>query len=120
VLFVTILVLRNDVPQLLGHDQVETKNNALPLIDILEFHIRPLLMTLQLLPHIAKALRLCGYSSNRCTAHFPRSFARWKDRLKYEKGTLLHDDRLCGIVVRVPDYRSRVPGSIPGSTRFSE
>jgi hypothetical protein len=24
----------------------------------------------------------------------------------------------CGLVVRVPDYRSRGPGSIPGSTRF--
>jgi hypothetical protein len=29
-------------------------------------------------------------------------------------------DRLCGPVVRVPGYRSRGPGSIPGSTRFSE
>jgi hypothetical protein len=28
-------------------------------------------------------------------------------------------DRLCGLVVRVPGYRSRGPGSIPGSTRFS-
>jgi hypothetical protein len=28
--------------------------------------------------------------------------------------------RLCGLVVRVPGYRSRGPGSIPGSTRFSE
>jgi hypothetical protein len=27
-------------------------------------------------------------------------------------------DRLCGLVVRVPGYRSRGPGSIPGSTRF--
>jgi hypothetical protein len=29
-------------------------------------------------------------------------------------------DRLCGLVVRVPGYRSRGLGSIPGSTRFSE
>jgi hypothetical protein len=29
-------------------------------------------------------------------------------------------DHLCGLVVRVPDYRSRGPGSIPGPTRFSE
>jgi hypothetical protein len=29
-------------------------------------------------------------------------------------------DRLCGIVLRVPGYRSRGPGSIPGATRFSE
>jgi hypothetical protein len=28
--------------------------------------------------------------------------------------------RLCGLVVRVPGYRSRGPGSIPGSTKFSE
>jgi hypothetical protein len=30
------------------------------------------------------------------------------------------DDRLCGLVVRVPGYRSRGPGSIPRSSRFSE
>jgi hypothetical protein len=29
-------------------------------------------------------------------------------------------DRLCGLVVRVLGYRSRGPGSIPGTTRFSE
>jgi hypothetical protein len=29
-------------------------------------------------------------------------------------------DRLCGLVVRVPGYRSRGPSSIPGATRFSE
>jgi hypothetical protein len=29
-------------------------------------------------------------------------------------------DSLCGLVVRVPGYRSRCPGSIPGGTRFSE
>jgi hypothetical protein len=29
-------------------------------------------------------------------------------------------DRLCGLVVRVPGYRSRGPGSILGTTRFSE
>jgi hypothetical protein len=29
-------------------------------------------------------------------------------------------DRLCDLVVRVPGYRSRGPGSIPGTTRFSE
>jgi hypothetical protein len=29
-------------------------------------------------------------------------------------------DRLCGLVVRVPGYRSRGRGSIPGATRFSE
>jgi hypothetical protein len=29
-------------------------------------------------------------------------------------------DRLCGLVVRGPGYRSRGPGSILGTTRFSE
>jgi hypothetical protein len=29
-------------------------------------------------------------------------------------------DRLCGLVVRVPGYRCRGPGFIPGATRFSE
>jgi hypothetical protein len=29
-------------------------------------------------------------------------------------------DGLCGLVVSVPGYRSRGPGSIPGTTRFSE
>jgi hypothetical protein len=29
-------------------------------------------------------------------------------------------DRLCGLVVRVPGYRSRGPGSIPGATGSSE
>jgi hypothetical protein len=31
-----------------------------------------------------------------------------------------YDDRLCGLVVRVPGYRSKGPGSISGATRFSE
>jgi hypothetical protein len=29
-------------------------------------------------------------------------------------------DRLCGVVVRVPGYRSREPSSIPDATRFSQ
>jgi hypothetical protein len=28
-------------------------------------------------------------------------------------------DHLCGLVVRVPGYRSRGPGLIPGATEFS-
>jgi hypothetical protein len=28
--------------------------------------------------------------------------------------------QICRLVVRVPGYRSRGPGSIPGATRFSE
>jgi hypothetical protein len=31
-----------------------------------------------------------------------------------------HVDRFCGLVVRVPGYRSTGPGSIPGAFRFSE
>jgi hypothetical protein len=29
-------------------------------------------------------------------------------------------DRLFGLVIRVPGYRSRAPGSIPGPTKLSE
>jgi hypothetical protein len=29
-------------------------------------------------------------------------------------------DRLCGLVVRIPDYRSRGQGLISGATKFSE
>jgi hypothetical protein len=38
---------------------------------------------------------------------------------KFTRHTLTFD-RLCGLVVRVPGYRSRGPGSIPDATRFSE
>jgi hypothetical protein len=31
---------------------------------------------------------------------------------------LERNDLLCGLVVTAPGYRSRGPGSIPGSTRF--
>jgi hypothetical protein len=38
-----------------------------------------------------------------------------------ENGIMLSSiDRLCGLVVRVLGYRSGGPGSIPGTTRFSE
>jgi hypothetical protein len=40
---------------------------------------------------------------------------RYELNLCYVEG-----DRLCGLVVRVPGYRSRGPGSIPDATRFSE
>jgi hypothetical protein len=32
----------------------------------------------------------------------------------------LFDDRLCGLMGRVPGYRSRGPGLISGTTRFSD
>jgi hypothetical protein len=41
--------------------------------------------------------------------------------MDYELNVLiLPADRLCVLVVRVPGYRSRGPGSIPGATGFSE
>jgi hypothetical protein len=33
---------------------------------------------------------------------------------------ILYVERLCSLVVRVPGYKSRDPGSIPDATRFSE
>jgi hypothetical protein len=36
------------------------------------------------------------------------------------KGYVVSNDRLCGLVVRAPGYRSRGQGSIPRATRFSE
>jgi hypothetical protein len=36
------------------------------------------------------------------------------------KFLMLRTDRLCGLVVRVLDYRFRGLGSIPGTTTFSE
>jgi hypothetical protein len=47
-----------------------------------------------------------------------------KQRLDHDghilKTSVKVNDRLCALVVRVPDYRSRGPGSILGATRFSE
>jgi hypothetical protein len=40
-----------------------------------------------------------------------------------EQGISMHREEmecLCGLVVSVPGYRSKIPGSILGSTRFSE
>jgi hypothetical protein len=36
------------------------------------------------------------------------------------RGFIAAVDSLCGLVVRVPGYRSRGPCTIPGATRFSE
>jgi hypothetical protein len=41
-------------------------------------------------------------------------------RHKYFETAFNNSSRLCGLMVRVPGYRSRDPGSIPGATRFSE
>jgi hypothetical protein len=40
--------------------------------------------------------------------------------LMFKSITLSNDDRICGIVVRVPRYRSKGPGFISGAARFSE
>jgi hypothetical protein len=48
---------------------------------------------------------------------------RSSQHTEYSAADVLHillRDRLCGLVVRVPGYRSRGPDSIPGATRFSE
>jgi hypothetical protein len=39
---------------------------------------------------------------------------------KVKRSKAIPADRLCGLVVRVLGYRSGGPGSIPGTTRFSE
>jgi hypothetical protein len=45
-----------------------------------------------------------------------RARRRWVDNIKMDLG----EDRLCGLVVRLLGYRFGGPGSIPGTTRFSE
>jgi hypothetical protein len=39
---------------------------------------------------------------------------------QFKKSCVVSSDRLCGLVNRVPGYRSRSPGSFPGTTRFSK
>jgi hypothetical protein len=38
----------------------------------------------------------------------------------YTRCLCCQSDRLCGLVVRVPGYRYKGPGSIPGTTSFSK
>jgi hypothetical protein len=40
--------------------------------------------------------------------------------VKYFLKVLDSCDHLCGLMVRVPSYRSIGPGSIPGVTRYSK
>jgi hypothetical protein len=40
--------------------------------------------------------------------------------MKHLECIVSSEDHPCGLVVTVPGYRSRGPGSIPGATRFSE
>jgi hypothetical protein len=51
--------------------------------------------------------------------HIQFSIPFYNTALKY-LSTRTIEDRLCGIVVRDPGYRYRVPGSIPGATTFSK
>jgi hypothetical protein len=59
-----------------------------------------------------------------CTDHY-FYFTVWntgyqKIHCLFRGQILSRDDRLCGLVVRVPGYKSIGSGSIPGATRFSE
>jgi hypothetical protein len=47
-------------------------------------------------------------------------FFRGSVYFKHIRESWLMSERVCGLVVRVPGYRYRNPGSIPGATRFSE
>jgi hypothetical protein len=40
--------------------------------------------------------------------------------LQIRTSFILDRDRPCGLVITVPDYRSRNPGSIPSATGFYE
>jgi hypothetical protein len=44
----------------------------------------------------------------------------WKKKIVVSCGAYLYLDHLCGLVIRVPGYRSRGLGSITGATRFYE
>jgi hypothetical protein len=76
-------------------------------------------------------LRNIGSVSTEYTALYSRRYTIHNRRCENKKSceyiecvylmtTTIVNDRLSGLVVRVPGYRSRVPGLIPGATRFSE
>jgi hypothetical protein len=68
-----------------------------------------------LFPALPDFLRSSG-SGTESTLH--REYSRGVNGIfKYY---LERNYRLCGLVVRVPGYGSRGPGSIPGANRFSE
>jgi hypothetical protein len=54
----------------------------------------------------------------------PANYRDWRhakgemQRKKWQRIPRITTGRVCGLVVRVPSYRSRGPGSIPGATRF--
>jgi hypothetical protein len=43
-----------------------------------------------------------------------------RSHTNYILNFMIYSDRLCGLLVRVPGYRYRGAGSIPGAIRFSE
>jgi hypothetical protein len=74
-----------------------------------------------------KQIQSCEINVSFVIPAFPQillGFIRMIERetMKYKIYTGLNNvwDRLCGLAVRVPGYRSKGPGSIPGTTRFSE
>jgi hypothetical protein len=46
------------------------------------------------------------------------SVERSSSILVFVRWSYISCDRLCGLVVKVPDYRFRGPGSIPAASRF--
>jgi hypothetical protein len=63
----------------------------------------------------------CLYFFSSCSPHFPpHPSPVTLSSLSLFCSVSFSSDHPCGLVVRVPIYRSRDPGSIPGATRFSE
>jgi hypothetical protein len=72
--------------------------------------------------HGACMLRISGLLLLRFKRHRPSlwSSASCEVRTEFIYVIWKKVDRLGGLVVRVPGYRPRGPGTIPGPTRFSE
>jgi hypothetical protein len=56
----------------------------------------------------------------KCLAEIKEIFGRPTHSHQHNIELNVTEDHLCGLVVRVPGYRSRDRGSTPGATRFSE
>jgi hypothetical protein len=70
-----------------------------------------------------KGLTLCQYNRSTADVYHKRRghyFNMWLTELTHFQIVGSIHDRLCGLVARVPGYRSRGPGSIPDTSRFSE
>jgi hypothetical protein len=59
---------------------------------------------------------VCLFPYRLAITHFRLMLKAWVSPFGQMSFTFF--DRLCGPMVRVPGYRSRGPGSIPGATRF--